>query len=744
MQIPTDPGLRTLAASPSDLRELGLEPGDLDAILVTGDAYVDHPSFGAAVIGRTLEARGFRVGVLARPDPDDVEAFRLLGRPKLAFLVTSGAVDSMVSNYTAAKRIRSGDAYAPGGDPRICLRADGSLGPGSMNRRNARPDRAVIAYTGMCRRAFRGVPVVVGGIEASLRRLSHYDYWSDTVRRSELLDSKADMLVYGMGETAVAEILRRIAQGIGDLSGIRGTVRVASTEETAGGTATEELPSFETVRGTDEASLRAFAGSFAIQYRNTDPHSARPLAERAGDRIVVQEPPAFPLSRHELDGIHELPYTRSWHPQYESSGGVPALAEVRFSLLSSRGCFGACSFCALSFHQGRTVVSRSRESLVREARILVATPGFKGYIHDVGGPTANFRQAPCPRSEREGVCPDRRCLAPLPCPALRVDHSDYRSVLGALRAIPGVKKVFIRSGIRFDYLMLDPDTSFLDELVRYHVSGQLKVAPEHVSGHVLELMGKPDHGVFVEFARAFGRANEAAGLDQYLVPYFISGHPGSGLAEAVELAGYLRDSHRAPEQVQDFYPTPGTLSTAMYRTGIDPTTGEAVHVPRGDRERALQRALLQYFKPENAPLVREALELAGRGDLVGDGPRCLVRDGSPGRRRKGVSPGRRPEGGAGAKAQPGGSSGQGRFAAPPPNSFRRDTSERDAASSRDDIPAPRGTRERPGTPRRDGASTPGGAAGGTGADSASAPESRRASSRRPPSRDRGNRGDRPG
>lgn len=591
-----------------------------DIVLVTGDAYVDHPSFGAALIGRLLEAEGYIGGIIARPDPDDVEAFRLLGRPRLAFLVTAGALDSMVCSYTANRKPRSEDDYAPGGRPELCLRSDGSIGGGKAGRVQARPDRALIAYVGRCREAFKGVPVVIGGLEASLRRLSHYDYRSDTVRRSILLDSKADLLVYGMGERAIVEILRRMASGekASAIRGVRGTVwRSADPPELRDALT---LPSHEQVA----ADKPSFAESFRMQYRNTDPHSARTLLEPCAQGWVAQEPPAFPLDGKELDRLYEFPYARESHPLYDPFGGVPALEEVRFSLTSSRGCFGACSFCSLSFHQGRMVTARSRASLVREAAGLVKLRGFKGYIHDVGGPTANFRRSACARMEREGACMDRRCLAPEPCPRLEPDHRDYLEVLRALRRVPGVKKVFVRSGLRFDYLMLDADELFFRELLEHHVSGRLKVAPEHVSAGVLALMGKPKRSVYDAFARWFARVSREAGIKQQLVPYFISAHPGAGLEEAVELAEYLRDIGFMPDQVQDFYPTPGALSTAMYWTGVDPLTGRPVHVARGARERSLQRALLQYSKPENRKLVREALLEAGRADLIGRGPLCLV------------------------------------------------------------------------------------------------------------------------
>jgi len=635
-----------LPALPSDLAARGLEPGDLDAIFVTGDAYVDHVSFGAALLGRLLEAEGYRVGIIARPDPDDVEAFRLLGRPRLAFLVTAGALDSMVSSYTANRKPRSEDDYAPGGKPELCLRGDGTIGPGKAGRRQARPDRATIAFAAKCREAYKGVPVVVGGVEASLRALAHYDYWSDKIRRSILLDSKADVLVHGMGERALCEIMRRLAAaasrpgpdgaaGAGDgsggvapgrarpvpFSGIRGTAWRSSSEPALESGSYVPLPSFEAV-ASDKA---AFLEATRLRYRNADPHYGKTLVERTEDRWVVHEPPALPLSTTELDRVHELTYERAWHPMYDKFGGVPAIEEVRFSVVSSRGCFGGCSFCSIALHQGRAVRARSRASLVREAEALTRLPGFKGYIHDLGGPTANFRASACRKTDEKGACPDRLCLAPEPCASLRVDHSDYLEALRAVEAVSGVKKVFIRSGIRFDYLMLDRDESFLRELVLRHVSGQLKVAPEHVSDRVLRLMGKPGRAAYESFSTRYAQLNLDLGLRQYLIPYFISAHPGAGLPEAIELAEFLRDSGFVPDQVQDFYPTPGTLSTAMYWTGADPWTGESVYVARGERERAMQRALLQYKKPENRGLVLEALKLAGRADLIGAGSKCLVR-----------------------------------------------------------------------------------------------------------------------
>ncbi|HSV56858.1 MAG TPA: YgiQ family radical SAM protein [Magnetospirillaceae bacterium] len=612
-----------LPVSRADLESRGCSLPDF--VLVTGDAYADHPAFAAALLGRLLEAEGYSVALLARPDPDDVEAFRLAGRPRLAFLVGSGALDSMVSSYTAARRPRSGDDYAPGGRAEVCLRGDGTLGPGKAGRGNARPDRAVLVYSAKCREAYKGVPVVIGGIEASLRRFAHYDYWSDSMRRSVLLDSKADILVHGMGETALLEIARRLAAGEppSAIRGVRGTSWwVPSTDVAPPGAA--ELPPWSAVSAQGDRGDQAYAESFSMQHLNADPFSGLPMVEDTDGRRVVHEPAAYPLSPEILDRLHEAPYERAAHPAYEGFGGIPALEEVRFSLASSRGCFGSCSFCSLAFHQGRIVQPRTAGSLEREARTITALPGFKGYIHDVGGPTANFRAPACSRQETLGACPDRRCLAPEACPSLRVDHSDYLAVLRRLRALPGVRKVFVRSGIRFDYLAMDPDEEFFRELVRHHVSGQLKVAPEHVSDRMLRLMGKPSHEVYKVFAEKFRNLSREAGLRQYLLPYYISAHPGSTLADALELAENLRDSGFIPDQVQDFYPTPGTRSTVMFRTGRDPLTGEAVHVARGTRERALQRALIQHRNPENRMLVLEALEKLNRMDLVGRGPKCLV------------------------------------------------------------------------------------------------------------------------
>jgi len=597
-----------LPVSRSDLARRGWD--ECDFIFISGDAYVDHPSFAAAVIGRFLEAEGFHVGIIAQPDPEDPTAFSVLGRPRLAFLIGAGNIDSMVSHYTAAKRKRSEDSYSPGG------------------KAGKRPDRATIRYVTQARAAFKDVPIIIGGVEASLRRLSHYDYWSDTVRRSILLDSKADILVYGMGERPIRDIARRLADGESVLSirDERGTcVRSQGGSGMPDGSYIR-LPDYETIKGTDPEALRAFAKHFDIQRKNAEALGAKALAERIDDRWVVQNPPALPLESAELDAIYELPYLRRAHPMYDAAGGVPALNEVEFSLVSSRGCYGGCSFCAITFHQGRAVRGRTRASLVREAETLAKLDGFKGYIHDVGGPTANFRAPACARQEKGGACPDRECLHPVICPNLRIDHKEYLDTLRAVRRVKGVKKVFIRSGIRFDYLLADTTLgeAFLSELCEFHVSGQLKVAPEHVSSRVLNAMGKSGNEVYEDFRRRFTETNRRLNMKQYLVPYFISSHPGSTLDDAIELAIHLKRTGFIPDQAQDFYPTPGTLSTAMYRSGLDPRTMEPIYVARGDREKRLQRALLQFDRPENRDLVREALEKAGRTDLIGNGPECLI------------------------------------------------------------------------------------------------------------------------
>jgi uncharacterized radical SAM protein YgiQ len=576
---------------------------ECDFVLVTGDAYVDHPSFAAALLGRLLEAEGYRVCILSQPDWKEAQAFRIFGRPRFGFLVSGGAMDSMVAHYTANKKKRSEDAYSPGG------------------KTGNRPDRVIISYTAKIREAYKNIPIIIGGIEASMRRFAHYDYWSDTVKHSILLDSKADLLSYGMGERSILEIAKRLAAGeeISLIRGVRGTCwRTGRKEELPAECVI--LPSFEEVK----ASKEAYARSFVIQERNTDAISASVLAEPSENRYVVQEPPALPLSQGEFDRVMELPYTRRWHPSYDEQGGIPALAEVLFSLTSCRGCFGGCSFCAIAFHQGRRIQSRSHESLEREAIALTRHPQFKGYIHDVGGPTANFRHDACRRQKTKGACPDKQCLGTEPCAALEVDHRDYITLLRRLTAIPGIKKVFIRSGIRFDYLLKDEDDTFFRELCEHHISGQLKVAPEQVSDKVLSLMRKSRHSVYTEFEWKYAQINKDLEKKQYIVPYYIASHPGAGLPEAIENALYLKKSGFVPDQVQDFYPTPGSLSTCMYYTELDPYTLTPVYIPRGQHERNLQRALLQFNRKENHRLVREALHLAGREDLIGFGSNALV------------------------------------------------------------------------------------------------------------------------
>jgi uncharacterized radical SAM protein YgiQ len=578
-----------------------------DFIFVSGDAYVDHPAFAAALVSRVLEDAGYQVGIIPQPDWKNRASYRALGRPRLAFLVGAGNMDSMVAHYTAAKKPRSKDAYSPGG------------------KAGFRPDRAILTYVEGIRSVYKNIPVIIGGIEASLRRFAHYDYWSDQVRRSILLDSKADLLVYGMGERAIREIAQRLHAGeaITAIRDVRGTcVRSSHTGETG-----IRLPDYGVIKGKDPDSLKQYAEHFMIQRLQADPLSAQPLVERSdGDRWVIQNPPAFPLTQAEFDKIYELPYTRRAHPQYDAAGGIPALKEVAFSLVSSRGCFGGCSFCAITFHQGRAVTGRSPESLLRETKTLTRREGFKGYIHDVGGPTANFYRPPCTRQTKGGFCPDRECLYPTPCPRLRADHRDYLETLKALRnAGAGIQKIFIRSGIRFDYLGLDSQygKEFLKTLCRWHVSGQLKVAPEHVASSVLAAMGKGDHETYSKFVKDYTEINRGLGYKQYLVPYFISGHPGSTLQDGVELALYLKKSRFIPDQVQDFYPTPGTLSTVMYRTGLDPRTMKPISVP-GEREKRLQRALIHFNKPENRALVQEALCLAHREDMLRPGPGRLL------------------------------------------------------------------------------------------------------------------------
>ena len=570
-----------------------------DFVYVSGDAYVDHPSFGHAIICRVLEHAGYRVAMLSQPDWHDTADFMRFGQPRLGFMVSAGNIDSMVNHYSVAKRPRDKDSYTPGGAP------------------GKRPDRATIVYCNMIRRAYPHVQIVIGGVEASLRRFAHYDYWDDRVRNSILVDSGADILSYGMGERCILEVAQAMEDGALERRAIRGTCRMMKDIPKG----YIELPSAEAVR----SDKIAYCEMYNICAREQDPVRGRGLAQKHGDRYLVAHPPQLPLNEKELDSTFDLPFTRRWHPMYDAMGGVPALDEVKFSIMATRGCFGSCSFCALTFHQGRIVTARSHESVLKEARELTKMPDFKGYIHDVGGPTANFRRPACPKQLKSGTCPDRQCLFPEICAAAKPDHSEFVKLLRQMRAIPGIKKVFIRSGLRYDWLLKDKDSTFLRELVENHVSGQLKVAPEHVSPRVLSMMGKPGQPVFEEFARRYADMNKRLGKKQSLVCYFMSSHPGSELSDAIRLAEFLRDSDIRPEQVQDFYPTPGTLSTAMYYTGLDPRTMKPVYVARSPHEKAMQRALMQYTVPSNAPLVRQALRLAGRDDLIGYGPKCLVR-----------------------------------------------------------------------------------------------------------------------
>lgn len=592
----------------------------LDFIYVCGDAYVDHPSFGSAIIGRVLVSRGYSVGMICQPDWRDPASIAVLGEPRLGFLVSAGNMDSMVLHYTVAKKRRHEDLYSPGG------------------KGDCRPDRAVIVYCNLIRRTFRHTPVIIGGIEASLRRLGHYDYWSDKVRRSILLESGADLLSYGMGERSIVAIADALASGIParDITYIDGTVYKTRDEESIYDAV--RLPDFSEISEDSERGRRKYAESYAVQYANTDPFQAKRIYEGYGNGVrgsdgsdhgsgmtyVVQNPPSKPLTQMEMDDIYALPYMRRWHPMYDRQGGIPALAEIRFSLTSNRGCFGECNFCALTMHEGRIVQARSHESILREARQMIQEKDFKGYIHDVGGPTAEFRAPACDKQLKYGACVHKRCLYPRPCSNLRVDHSDYLKLLKELRSLDGVKKVFVRSGFRFDYLMADRDRNFLRELCRYHVSGQLRVAPEHISDNVLREMGKPPVKIYNAFVHEFEKVNRELGMKQYIVPYLMSSHPGSRLSDAIALAEYIRDMGYMPEQVQDFYPTPGTVSTTMYYTGLDPLSMQPVYVARNPHEKAMQRALIQYRRPENYDLVKEALQKEGREDLIGFGPRCLI------------------------------------------------------------------------------------------------------------------------
>ena len=574
-----------------------------DFVYVIGDAYVDHPSFGHAIISRVLERHGYSVGIISQPDWKNPNSINVFGRPRLGFLVSGGNMDSMVNHYSVAKRRRKTDAFTPGG---------------VMGKR---PDYATTVYCNLIRQTYKDVPILIGGIEASLRRLAHYDYWSESMKRSILLDSQADLLMYGMGEKSIVEIADALNAGLDvkDITYIDGTAYHTQTLDESLPTIT--LPSFEELK----SDRRRYAESFRIQYGNCDPFTAKRLAEPYGGGYVVQNPPQKPLTTQEMDDIYDLPYMRTWHPSYAKAGGVPAIEEVKFSLVSNRGCFGACSFCALTFHQGRIIQTRSHESILREAEQITRDPDFKGYIHDVGGPTANFRHPACEKQLTKGACGGRQCLYPTPCKNMNADHSDYVALLRKLRKLPGVKKVFVRSGIRFDYLLADRKDTFLKELVQYHISGQLKVAPEHVSDAVLSRMGKPKNAVYNKFVDKYFALNRQYSLEQYLVPYLMSSHPGSTLKEAIELAEYIRDMGYNPEQVQDFYPTPSTLSTVMYYTGLDPRTMEKVYVPTDPHEKAMQRALIQYRDPKNYYLVKEALLKAHREDLIGSGPKCLIR-----------------------------------------------------------------------------------------------------------------------
>lgn len=584
-----------------DMKKRGWD--EVDFVYVCGDAYVDHPSFGAAIITRILEAHGYRIGFIAQPDWKDDSSIQVFGRPRLGFLVSAGNMDSMVNHYTVSKKRRNQDAYTPGG----------VIGK--------RPDYATIVYCNLIRKVYKKVPIIIGGIEASLRRLAHYDYWSNTLKHSILMDSQANILIYGMGEHSVVEIADALDSGLAveDITYVRGTVYHAKNLDSVYDY--EMLPSFDELK----KDKKEYAASFYTQYCNTDSITAKCLVESYGNNgYVVQNPPSAPLTELEMDDVYELPYMRAYHPSYEKDGGVPALNEIKFSLTSNRGCFGGCSFCALTFHQGRVIQTRSHESLVNEAKEMTKDPDFKGYIHDVGGPTANFRHTACEKQKKYGVCTNKQCLFPKPCQNLKVDHKDYLALLKKIRQIPGVKKVFVRSGIRFDYVMADSDDTFLRELCKYYISGQLRVAPEHISDAVLDKMGKPHNAVYEQFIKRYQKVNATVGKEQFVVPYLMSSHPGSTLKEAVELAEYLRDLGYMPEQVQDFYPTPSTISTCMYYTGVDPRTMEEVYVPVNPHEKAMQRALIQYRNPHNYDLVKEALIKAGRTDLIGFEEGCLI------------------------------------------------------------------------------------------------------------------------
>ena len=591
-----------LPISKKEMQERGWE--QVDFVYVSGDAYVDHPSFGHAIITRLLEAHGYKVGIIAQPDWKDESSITVFGRPALGFLVSAGNMDSMVNHYYVSKKPRESDAYTPGGKP------------------GKRPDHAAVVYSNLIRRTYKDVPIILGGIEASLRRMAHYDYWSDSFKRSILLDSQADLISYGMGEKSIIEIADALKSGISvkDIGFIPGTVY--KTKDISGVYDSITLPSYEDMK----QEKRRYADSFLIQYSNTDPFTGKTLIEPYPNGVfVVQNPAQKPLTTEEMDQVYALPYMRTYHPSYEAEGGVPAIREIKFSLISNRGCFGGCSFCALTFHQGRIIQVRSHESILKEAELMIQDKEFKGYIHDVGGPTANFRAPACEKQLQYGVCKEKQCLFPKPCQNLKADHKDYLSLLRKLRTLPGVKKVFIRSGIRFDYLLADNDDTFFKELVEHHISGQLKVAPEHIADPVLSKMGKPQNAVYEAFVSKYKKLNQKMGKNQFLVPYLMSSHPGSTLKEAIALAEYLRDLGYMPEQVQDFYPTPSTMSTVMYYTGIDPRDKKEVYVCRNPHEKAMQRALIQYRNPKNYELVKEALLTAGREDLIGFEKKCLIR-----------------------------------------------------------------------------------------------------------------------
>lgn len=593
----------------------------VDFVYITGDAYVDHPSFGVAIISRLLESRGYRIGLIPQPDWRKKESVQVFGKPRLGFLVSAGNMDSMVNHYTVSKKHRQKDAFSPGGEM------------------GHRPDMPTVVYSNLIRQTYKDSPIILGGIEASLRRMAHYDYWDNKVKRSVLMDSGADLISYGMGEHSIVEIADALNNEIPvqEITYVAGTVFKCKNLDRV--FEPIMLPDYETVKVNKEA----YADSFAIQYQNTDPFTAKPMVESYGTKgYIVQNPPSKPLSQMEMDDVYDLPYAGTYHPMYEVKGGIPALEEVKFSITSNRGCFGGCNFCALTFHQGRILQTRSHDSIIREAVHMTEDPEFKGYIHDVGGPTADFRQPSCDKQLTKGVCKNRQCLFPTPCKNLKVDHSDYVALLRKLRKLPKVKKVFIRSGVRFDYVAANRDTTFLRELVEHHVSGQLRVAPEHVSDQVLKYMGKPSHSVYRQFLSMYDKENQKTGKKQFAVPYFMSSHPGCTMKEAVKLAEYVRDLGFTPEQVQDFYPTPSTLSTCMYYTGIHPVTKEKVYVPKDAREKSIQRALMQYKNPANRSLVLEGLKIADRMDLVGFGPKCLVRpDGGRGNSGAGKGDGNR-------------------------------------------------------------------------------------------------------